>query len=108
MAYNMSAFDKKKREYPYKFSQTLGISGNITPTKNWNITFNTSYDFDYKRFATMQCSITRQMHCWSMSASVIPIGPYQSYNFTIAVSSSMLQDLKYNQSSSYYDAMRWE
>ncbi|MDR1737382.1 MAG: LPS-assembly protein LptD [Candidatus Symbiothrix sp.] len=108
MAYNMSAFDKKKREYPYKFSQTLGISGNIAPTKNWNITFNTSYDFDYKRFATMQCSITRQMHCWSMSASVIPIGPYQSYNFTIAVSSSMLQDLKYNQSSSYYDAMRWE
>jgi hypothetical protein len=94
-------------EYPYKATQTLGISGSITPTKAWSFNFNTSYDFDRGQFATMQCSITRTMHCWSMSASVIPVGPYKSYNFSIAVNSAMLKDLKYNQSSNYRDAMNW-
>jgi len=94
-------------EYPYKLTQNLGISGNISPAKNWSFTFNTGYDFDNKRFTPTQLSISRQMHCWSMSASVIPVGPYQSYSFTIAVNSSLLQDLKYNQSSNYRDAMNW-
>jgi hypothetical protein len=100
-------FDKITREYPYKITQSLGVSGNISPTKGWSFNFNTNYDFDNKKFATMQCSIARQMHCWSMSASVIPIGPYQSYYFTIAVNSAMLKDLKYDQSSNFRDSMNW-
>ncbi|MDR0412242.1 MAG: LPS-assembly protein LptD [Dysgonamonadaceae bacterium] len=100
-------FNPEKREYGYRNTQNLGISGSISPTKGWSFNFNTSYDFDNKKFATMQCSISRQMHCWSMSASVIPVGPYQSYNFTIAVNSSMLKDLKYTQSSNFRDAMNW-
>ena len=107
ISYDNQNFNKETREYPYKLTHTLGISGNISPTKGWSLTFNTSYDFDQSKFATMQCSINRQMHCWSMSASVIPIGPYQSYNFTIAVNSSMLSDLKYTQSSNFRDAVNW-
>jgi hypothetical protein len=100
-------FDKEKRDFKYKTTQTLGLSGSISPTKAWSFNFNTSYDFDRKKFATMQCSVSRTMHCWSMSASIIPVGPYKSYNFTIAVNSSMLQDLKYTRSSNYRDAMNW-
>ena len=107
ISYDIPNFNKTTREYPYKLTHTLGISGNISPTKNWGFNFNTSYDFDQNKFATMQCSIRRQMHCWSMSASIIPLGPYQSYSFTIAVNSSMLSDLKYTQSSSFRDAMNW-
>lgn len=107
VGYDRSNFDKVKREYPYAITQALGVGGSITPTKGWTFNFNTNFDFEVKKFVTMQCSITRQMHCWQMSASVIPIGPYQSYHFTIAVSSSLLQDLKYNQSSSYRDAKKW-
>jgi hypothetical protein len=109
VAYDMSPgkFDPVKKEYPYRFNQTLDFSGNLNPTKGWGFTFNTSYDFDYKKFSNFFMTITRQMHCWSMSASVRPIGPYQSYNFTIAVNSSILQDLKYTQSSNSRDAMHW-
>ena len=107
IGYDKQNFNKETREYPYKLTHTLGISGNISPTKGWSFNFNTSYDFDQSKFATMQCSISRQMHCWTMSASIIPIGPYQSYNFSIAVNSSMLSDLKYTQSSNFRDAMNW-
>ncbi len=101
-------FNKSKLEYDYKVNQTLGMSGNIQPTPGWTFNFSTSYDFDYKKFATMNCSVTRNLHCWQMTASFIPIGPYQSYNFTLSVNSSMLQDLKYTQRTSSYDAIKWE
>jgi hypothetical protein len=107
ISYRYGSFNKEKREYDYKISQTMGISGSITPSKGWNFSFNTSYDFDLKKFAYMQCSLSREMHCWTMSASIMPVGPYQSYNFTIAVKSSILRDLKYTQSSNYRDAMNW-
>jgi len=100
-------FNTKTREYPYQTNQTLGISGSITPTPGWSFNFNTSYDYTISKFAAMQCSLSRKMHCWTMTASIIPIGPYQSYSFTIAVNSSMLQDLKYSQSSSSRDALNW-
>jgi hypothetical protein len=107
LGYGYGTFNKEKREYNYQVNQTLGISGSISPTKGWDFSFSTSYDFDNKRFATMQCNITRKMHCWQMTASIIPIGPYQSYNFMISVSSSLLRDLKYSQSSNYRDRMNW-
>lgn len=100
-------FNKVKREYPYKITQNLSFSGNIAPTKAWNFNFSTSYDFDAKKLVYMNCNVTRNLHCWSMSAGFIPIGPYKSYNFSISVNSSLLQDLKYDQSSNYRDAMKW-
>jgi hypothetical protein len=107
LGYSYGTFNKEKREYDYRVNQTMGISGSISPTKGWDFSFNTSYDFDHKRFATLQCNITRKMHCWQMTASIIPIGPYTSYNFMISVSSSLLRDLKYSQTSNYRDRMDW-
>ncbi|MCL1938535.1 MAG: LPS-assembly protein LptD [Candidatus Azobacteroides sp.] len=107
LAYDMANFNKVKREYPYRITQAANISGNISPTKAWSFNFSANYDFDSKKFVTMTCTITRLMHCWSMKASVIPVGPYRSYNFTISVNSSMLRDLKYTQSSSFRDMLNW-
>jgi hypothetical protein len=107
VGYDGPNFNKEKREYPYKINQTLGFSGNISPTKSWSLNFNANYDFEAKRISSMFCSISRQMHCWSMSASIVPVGPYQNYSFTISVNSSLLQDVKYQQSSSFRDAIRW-
>jgi len=107
LLYDTEHFNKQTLEYPYKISQTLGFNGNISPTKSWKVSFNASYDFSVKRIVNMFCSLSRQMHCWSMSASIVPIGPYQNYSFTIAVNSSLLQDVKYQQSSNYRDAVNW-
>ena len=107
LAYDRQNFNKITREYPYRISQTLGFSGDISPTKAWRLSFGGSYDFDTKSIANMYCSISRQMHCWSLSASIIPVGPLQNYSFSIAVNSSLLQDFKYQQSSNYRDALNW-
>jgi len=46
-------------------------------------------------------NIVRNLHCWTMTASVVPFGQYKSYNFKIGVNASMLQDLKYDKQSGY-------
>jgi len=105
LAYNQNSFDTKKMEYKYRVTKNFGLNGSIQPTKNWNFNFNTTYDFDAKKIAYMTVNLTRNLHCWSISASVNPVGMYKSYYVTLRASSSMLQDLKYEQRgrSSTYD-----
>jgi hypothetical protein len=55
----------------------------------------------------MNCNITRDLHCWTMSAGIVPVGPYASYNFSIRVKSSLLSDLKYDKRSSVSNKMTW-
>ena len=105
--YGYGTFNKKKMEYNGRFTQNLSLSGNINLTKNWSFNFSASYDFDAKKIAYMNCNVTRDMHCWSMSASFVPVGPYKSYNFHISVKSSLLQDLKYDKRGNSYDRLDW-
>lgn len=99
--YNSNVFNESTKEYSYKTNQTLNITGNINPTKNWSINFNTDYDFNCKKIVHMSCSIIRLMHCWTIAANIVPMGPSQTYYFTIATNSSILKDLKYTQSGHF-------
>ena len=105
--YGYGAFDYDKMEYKGKFTHSLSFNGNIRPTKNWNLSFSASYDFENHKIAYMNCNIQREMHCFVMSASFVPVGPYKSYNFHIAVKSSILQDVKYDKHSSYSNGINW-
>lgn len=100
-------FNKRKLEYDYALTHSLSFNGNIQPTKNWRFNFNATYDFDTHKISYMTCNITRDLHCWQLTASFVPVGPYKSYSFSIAVSSSLLKDLKWRQSSSYRDGQTW-
>lgn len=107
VSYAYGDFNKEKLEYNGRFIQNLSLSGNINLTKGWSFNFSASYDFTAKKIAYMSCNITRDLHCFTMSASFVPVGPYKSYNFHIAVKSSLLQDLKYDKQSHAYDNLDW-
>ena len=101
------SFNREKREYDYRLTNSLSFNGNIQPTKNWTFNFNATYDFDAKKISYMTCNISRNMHCWQMTASFVPVGPYKSYSFSVSVSSSLLKDLKYDKRSNYRDGQDW-
>lgn len=105
--YGYGTFNKEKLEYNGKITQNLSFSGNIRPTPNWNFGFSASYNFDTHKLAYMNCNISRDLHCFTMSASIIPVGPYKSYNFHIAIKSSLLSDVKYDKRSSSSNGVRW-
>jgi len=105
--YGYGTFNKEKMEYNSKITQNLSLNGSIRPTKNWNFNFSASYNFETKKLAYMNCSISRDLHCFTMTASFVPVGPYKSYNFHIGVKSSMLKDLKYDKRSSTSNGITW-
>lgn len=107
IGYSYGTFNYEKLEYNSRITQNLSFSGNINPTKNWNFSFSASYNFDTHKLAYMNCSIGRDLHCFAMRASFVPVGPYKSYNFHISVKSSMLSDLKYDKRSSLRNGITW-
>ena len=92
-------FDHEKMYYKMAFTQNLSLSGTLNFGKGWKASATTSYDFTAKKFTYTNVSVTRDLHCWTMSASFVPFGPYKSYSFHIGVNASMLADLKYDKSS---------
>ena len=72
--YSYGNFNKQKMEYDGKITQNLSLSGNIRPTKNWEFSASASYNFDTKKIAYMNLNIARDLHCFTMRASVIPVG----------------------------------
>ena len=94
-------FNYDKMRYKMRFSHSLQLSANLNLTSNWSISGNTSFDFEAKKFTQMNVNVTRNLHCWTMTANFVPFGYYKSYNFRIGVNASMLQDLKYEKQSRY-------
>ena len=107
LSYGYGSFNYDKLEYRGKWTQNLSLNASIRPTRNWSLSASASYNFDTHKIAYMNCSISRQMHCFEMSASFVPVGPYKSYNFHIAVKSSILQDVKYDKHSSMSNGVTW-
>lgn len=94
MNYNYGNFNDQKLEYDGKWTKSLSFNGSVQPSKNWNFTFNGSYDFQVKKIPYLSCTLSRDLHCWTLSANFIPIGPQTSYYLSIRANASMLQDLK--------------
>jgi len=83
--------------------QTLRFSGNLSITEKTKIQFNSGYDIEKKEFTQTRFNISRNLHCWEMLFSWTPFGNFESFDFTIRVKSSMLQDLKLNRRRSFFD-----
>jgi len=107
LRYTSSTFNKQRLEYDHEFNQNLSMSGNIALTDKWKMNASSSYNFKTQRLSTMNCSVSRDLHCWEMTASFIPIGRFKSYNFSVRVKSTLLQDLKYEQHQNPNDTNIW-
>lgn len=94
-----SEIDFAKKEFKRGIIHNASINGNIQPTKNWNISYNLNYDLNQKKVTYMNVNMSRDMHCWTFTGSINPLGRYASFHVCIAVKSSMLSDLKYEKSS---------
>ena len=108
MRENTSAkINPKNMRYPYKFTHTLNFSGNVRISEGWNITFSSGYDFNYNRLSMTTASLSRDLHCFSMSCSMV-LMPYRSFNFNFQAEASALRDvLRWRKQSSYSSNIEW-
>ncbi len=75
-------------------TQSADISGDFEMTENWRVGFSTGYDLVAKDFTYTSFDFYRNLHCWELRCSWIPMGFQQSYTLTIRVKASTLSDLK--------------
>lgn len=99
LGYDTQNFDIKTKEYPYRIRHNLSFRGSISPTQNWNISFDANYNFELKKVTNMTISASRKLHCWELTAHIIPLGPYKTYAVTIGAIGELLKDLRYQQSN---------
>ena len=104
---DVKKFNYNTMRYPYKFTQNLNVSGNVRISDGWNISFSSGYDFENKKISMTTASLSRDLHCFNMSCSVV-LAPYTSYNFSFRCNAATLTDaLKYDKRSSYSNAVQW-
>ena len=99
--------NRKTMRYPYRYTHNLSASGNIKISNNWAISFNSGYDFEAKEIVQTSFNITRDLHCFSMTASLSPFGTWKYYNFTIRANASILRDLKWDKRSQTQSNIQW-
>jgi len=99
--YNFN-WSKPKTDDP-NITQALNFNGDLSLTSKWKMSFNSGWDFKNKKLTYTSVNISRDLHCWQMRFSWIPLGSRQSYSFTISAKSAILSDLKYEKRKSWYD-----
>lgn len=99
--------NERRMRYPYKFTHTMSFSGFLRIAEGWNISFTSGYDFNYKDLSMTTMSLSRDLHCFEMSCSIV-LKPYTSYNFSFRAKASELADaLRYEKRSSYNSNIQW-
>ncbi|WP_343486634.1 putative LPS assembly protein LptD [Allomuricauda sp. d1] len=80
-------------------NNSLMFSGNITLTPKWQLGFSSGYDFKGKGFTLTQFRFQRNLGSFDLRFNWVPFGNNERWDFFIGISSSILQDLKWEQRS---------
>jgi len=86
------------------FNHSVLFSGDFNLTAHWKVTYSSGYSFTTKSLSLTSIDIYRDLHCFEMRLGTIPFGPRKSYNFTLNVKASALQDLKILRRRDFRDA----
>ena len=99
-AYNLNY---SNNGFQTSITNTLNFYGDFNLTPKWKIQYTSGYDFRLNQLSLTQISIYRDLHCWDLSARVVPFGQYRSYSVDLKVRASVLQDLKLSRRRDYFN-----
>ncbi|HMN33013.1 MAG TPA: putative LPS assembly protein LptD [Chitinophagaceae bacterium] len=83
-----------KQNDTIQVTQDVNFNGDVNLASKWKIGFRSGYDFNMKKISLTTFDIYRDLHCWEMRLNITPFGYRKSFNFTLNVKSTVLQDLK--------------
>jgi lipopolysaccharide assembly outer membrane protein LptD (OstA) len=88
---------------PSVINKLSNLSGNLSfsLTKNWKFTVTGSFDIFEKQLSAPLVKIYRDLHCWEINFSWIPLGLYRGFQFELRLKAPQLQDVKVTKQSNY-------
>ena len=101
-----ASYNLNRRKIGYNdptITQTITMSGDISISEKTKISMRSGYDFKNKMLTQTSINATRDLHCWRIRFNWVPFGRFQSYNLSISAVSALLQDLKLEKRSRFFD-----
>ena len=101
-----ASYNLNRRKTGYNdpiITQTITMSGDISISEKTKISMRSGYDFKNKMLTQTSINATRDLHCWRIRFNWVPFGRFQSYNLSISAVSALLQDLKLEKRSRFFD-----
>ena len=101
-----ASYNLNRRKIGYNdpiITQTITMSGDISISEKTKISMRSGYDFKNKMLTQTSINATRDLHCWRINFNWVPFGRFQSYNLSISAVSALLQDLKLEKRSRFFD-----
>lgn len=92
-----------EQRYKSNFRHNLQMNGTLKLTKNTDIRVNSGYNFETEELTHTSITISRDLHCWNMNFTWVPMGTNRNFMFLITVKAAMLQDLKWEKRKTRYD-----
>ncbi len=83
-------------------SANISASLDFNLTESWKFRVSGNYDLIRKEISAPSVQIDRDLHCWVMNFSWVPIGYYRHYRLEIRVKASQLQDVKITKQRTTY------
>lgn len=65
--------------------QSLSVGAGLHPTRAWDATWRSVYNFDEGTFVSHDLSFKRPLGCWDLSFGWVPVGPARGWNFLIQI-----------------------
>jgi hypothetical protein len=94
---NVNSTRVSRTQFATSLNHTLNANARINPTPKWEMSYNTSYNFNEGKFSTHQLNFNRTLHCWNMSFRWTPVGISRGWSFTIYITD--IPDIKIDQAS---------
>ena len=101
-----ASYNLNRRKIGYNdptITQTITMSGDISISEKTKISMRSGYDFKNKMLTQTSINAIRDLHCWRIRFNWVPFGRFQSYNLSISAVSALLQDLKLEKKSRFFD-----
>ncbi|MDI6778981.1 MAG: putative LPS assembly protein LptD [Bacteroidota bacterium] len=83
-------------------SANINASLDFNLTENWKFRLSGNYDLIRKEISAPSVQIDRDLHCWVMNFTWVPIGTYKHFRLEIRVKASQLQDVKITKQRTTY------
>jgi len=65
--------------------QSMSVGAELHPTKAWDATWRSTYNFDEGAFISHDLTFKRPLGCWDLSFGWVPVGPARGWSFLIQI-----------------------
>ncbi|MBA2745776.1 MAG: LPS-assembly protein LptD [Flavisolibacter sp.] len=106
LSYSLNFFRRLKPDFSgftTEVNSSVSFNNSFSLTPKWNFSTTGYFDFNALQLTQFTMTISRDMHCWQMSISVVPINQTRYFNITINPKSSVLQNLRVNRTRYFYN-----